>query len=148
MVTLQQHLSRATRRMRKFHWNRVMALRHCPQKKGVVHRIYTESPKKPNSAKRKVARVRLVGTTRHLRVKVPGPGHGSLARFGQVLIRGAHPRDLPGIRYSIIRGKLGSNAVFGRRKAHSTYGLRKLQITQLKLQELGLLKAEPRPTVL
>jgi small subunit ribosomal protein S12 len=116
-----------------------MALRHCPQKKGVVHRIYTESPKKPNSAKRKVARVRLVGTTRHLRVKVPGPGHGSLARFGQVLIRGAHPRDLPGIRYSIIRGKLGSNAVFSRRKGHSKYGLRKRQIEQLKLAALGVL---------
>lgn len=116
-----------------------MALRHCPQKKGVVHRIYTESPKKPNSAKRKVARVRLVGTTRHLRVKVPGPGHGSLARFGQVLIRGAHPRDLPGIRYCIIRGKLGSNAVFGRRKGHSKYGLRKRQIEQQQLQALGTL---------
>jgi small subunit ribosomal protein S12 len=91
----------------------------------VVHRIYTESPKKPNSAKRKVARVRLSSGPRYLRVKVPGPGHGNLARFAPVLVRGSHPRDLPGIRLSIIRGKLGSNPVMTRRKARSKYGLRK-----------------------
>ena len=106
-----------------------MALRHCPQRRGTVHRIYTESPKKPNSAKRKVARVRLGGSTRSLRVKVPGPGHGNLAKFAPVLIRGSHPRDLPGIRYSIIRGKLGSNPVQGRRKARSKYGLKKRHLT-------------------
>lgn len=126
MVTLNQHLRRATRRLPKFHWNRTTALDGCPQKRVVVHRMGTESPKKPNSAKRRVARVRIPGNPRHLRVKLPGPGHGNLARYAQVLIRGSHPRDLPGIRYSIIRGVLGSVPVFTRRKGRSKYGLRKV----------------------
>ena len=130
MVTLSQLVRRATRRFPKFHWNRTMALRHCPQKRGVVQRVYTESPKKPNSAKRKVARVRLPSFPRILRVKVPGPGHGNLAKFTPVLIRGSHPRDLPGVRYSIIRGKLGSHPIFSRRKGHSKYGLKKRQIME------------------
>jgi small subunit ribosomal protein S12 len=131
MVTLAQHLRKATRRRPKFHWNRTTVLERCPQKRVVVHRIYTESPKKPNSAKRRVVRARIPGRERHLRVKLPGPGHGNLARYAQVLIRGAHPRDLPGIRYSIIRGKLGSTPVLTRRKGRSKYGLRKRTIALL-----------------
>lgn len=111
-----------------------MVLKGCPQKRVVVHRVYTESPKKPNSAKRRVVRARILGSPRHLRVKLPGPGHGNLPRFGQVLIRGAHPRDLPGIRYSVIRGKLSSQPVFSRRKAASKYGLKKRVIMQLRLK--------------
>jgi small subunit ribosomal protein S12 len=95
----------------------------------MVHRIYTESPKKPNSAKRRVVRARIPGSHRNLRVKLPGPGHGNLARYAQVLIRGAHPRDLPGIRYSIIRGALSSLPVFTRRKGRSKYGVRKRHTT-------------------
>jgi small subunit ribosomal protein S12 len=72
-----------------------------------------------------VVRARLLGSDRQLRVKLPGPGTGKLAKYAQVLIRGAHPRDLPGIRYSIIRGKLGSQPNFNRRKARSKHGLRK-----------------------
>jgi small subunit ribosomal protein S12 len=125
MVTLSQHVRKATRRRPKFHWNRTKVLAGSPQKRVVVHRIGVEKPKKPNSAKRSVVRARLLGTDRHLRVKLPGPGTGKLAKFGQVLIRGAHPRDLPGVRYSIIRGKLSSQPNFLRRKARSKHGLRK-----------------------
>lgn len=127
MVTIHQHLDSKTKRFRKFHKKRTMALRGCPQKRGVLSKIGIESPKKPNSAKRKVARLRLC-TGKNLRVKIPGPGHGNLQKFSAVLIRGAHPRDLPGIRYSIIRGKLGSNPVLVRRKARSKYGLKKIHI--------------------
>ena len=110
-----------------------MALRGNPQKRGVVARIYIEHPKKPNSAKRKVARVRMC-TGKMLRVKVPGPGHGTLQKYSAVLIRAAHPRDLPGIRYSIIRGKMGSNPVLERRKRRSKYGLKRGLVKALEAQ--------------
>jgi small subunit ribosomal protein S12 len=127
MTTLQQILRRSVRRQSKVNYTRTVALRGNPQKRGVVHRIGTESPKKPNSAKRKVARVRLC-TGKMVRVKVPGPGHGNLQKFSAVLVRGAHARDLPGVRYSIIRGKLGANPVLTRRKRRSKYGLRRRHV--------------------
>jgi small subunit ribosomal protein S12 len=125
MVTLQQHLRKATARRPKFHWNRTMALRNSPQKRGVVQRIGFESPKKPNSAKRRTARVRLVGSFRLRRVKIPGPGSCGVAKFSAVLVHGHHPRDLPGVRLCIIPGKLGASPLFGRRQGRSHYGLRK-----------------------
>lgn len=128
MPTVQQILRKKIKRRRKFHKVRTKALKGCPQKRGVVNRIVVESPKKPNSAKRKVAKIRLC-TGKKLRVKVPGIGQGTLQKFSPILIRGAHPRDLPGIRYSIMRGKLGSSPVFERRKARSKYGLKKKYIT-------------------
>ena len=105
------------------------ALHRCPQRRGVCLQVKTKTPKKPNSAKRKVAKIRLC-TGKNLRVKIPGEGHGNLQKFSPVLIRGSHPRDLPGIRYSIIRGKLGSNPVFARRKGRSKYGVKKRHITE------------------
>lgn len=124
MATLQQHRMYPSMRLHKFHKKRTLALKGNPQKRGVVNKIGVESPKKPNSAKRKVARVRLC-TGKNIRVKVPGPGVGNLQKFSPVLIRASHPRDLPGVRYSIIRGKLGSNPVLVRRKARSKYGIKK-----------------------
>lgn len=108
MVTLQQLLRKKTSRRPKFHpvWSR--ALRGNPQKRGVVFKLGTESPRKPNSAKRRVARVTLC-TKKRIRVKVPGEGAGTLQKFSAVLVRGASPRDLPGVRYAIIRGKMQSN---------------------------------------
>ena len=126
MVTFQQHKKRTVKRIRKYHKVRTKALKGCPQKRGVVNRIITESPKKPNSAKRRVAKIKLC-TGKRLRVKVPGIGQGSLQKFSPILIRGSHPRDLPGIRYSIIRGKLGSNPVFERKKGRSKYGVKRKQ---------------------
>lgn len=130
MVTLQQHLRRATTRRSKFHWNRTTALRNGPQRRGVVQRLGTESPKKPNSAKRKVARVRLVGGFRLRRVKVPGPGSCGVAKFTAVLVHGHHARDLPGVRLCIIPGKLGASPLFGRRQGRSHYGLKKRMLPE------------------
>ncbi len=99
------------------------ALRGCPQKRGVCIRVYTSTPKKPNSALRKVARVRL---TNGLEVTsyIPGIGH-NLQEHSVVLIRGGRVKDLPGIRYHIIRGTLDSSGVEDRRRSRSKYGTKK-----------------------
>ena len=96
------------------------ALKECPQKRGVCTRVYTTTPKKPNSALRKVARVRL---TNGLEVTsyIPGVGH-NLQEHSIVLIRGGRVKDLPGIRYHIIRGSLDTAGVAGRKQSRSKYG--------------------------
>ena len=96
------------------------ALERCPQKRGVCLRVYTTTPKKPNSALRKVARVRL---TNGLEVTsyIPGVGH-NLQEHSIVLIRGGRVKDLPGIRYHIIRGSLDTAGVSGRKQGRSKYG--------------------------
>ena len=96
------------------------AMEACPQKRGVCIRVYTTTPKKPNSALRKVARVRL---TNGLEVTsyIPGVGH-NLQEHSIVLIRGGRVKDLPGIRYHIIRGSLDTAGVAGRRQSRSKYG--------------------------
>src|ERR1700730_16978158 len=100
--------------------NKVPALQASPQKRGVCTRVYTTTPKKPNSALRKVARVRL---TNGLEVTsyIPGVGH-NLQAHSIVLIRGGRVKDLPGIRYHIIRGSLDTAGVAGRRQSRSKYG--------------------------
>ena len=100
--------------------NKVPAMAQCPQKRGVCTRVYTTTPKKPNSALRKVARVRL---TNGLEVTsyIPGVGH-NLQEHSIVLIRGGRVKDLPGIRYHIIRGSLDTAGVAGRRQSRSKYG--------------------------
>lgn len=99
------------------------ALQNCPQKRGVCVRVYTTTPKKPNSALRKVARIRL---TNGIEVTgyIPGEGH-SLQEHSVVLIRGGRVKDLPGVRYHIIRGTLDSAGVDDRRKSRSKYGTKK-----------------------
>jgi small subunit ribosomal protein S12 len=96
------------------------ALKSCPQKRGVCTRVYTTTPKKPNSALRKVARVRL---TNHIEVTayIPGEGH-NLQEHSIVLIRGGRVKDLPGVRYHIVRGTLDASGVQGRKKSRSKYG--------------------------
>jgi len=96
------------------------ALNHCPQKRGVCTRVYTTTPKKPNSALRKVARVRL---TNQLEVTayIPGEGH-NLQEHSIVMIRGGRVKDLPGVRYHIVRGVLDTSGVQDRRQARSKYG--------------------------
>lgn len=99
------------------------ALKGCPQKRGVCTRVYTSTPKKPNSAIRKVARVRL--TNGHeVTSYIPGEGH-NLQEHSIVLIRGGRVKDLPGVRYHIIRGALDSTGVEGRNKGRSKYGVKK-----------------------
>jgi small subunit ribosomal protein S12 len=99
------------------------ALDRCPQKRGVCLRVYTTTPKKPNSALRKVARVRLTNGV-EVTVYIPGEGH-NLQEHSVVMIRGGRVKDLPGVRYHIIRGKLDSVGVKDRRKSRSKYGTKR-----------------------
>ena len=99
------------------------ALQSCPQKRGVCTRVYTSTPKKPNSALRKIARVRLSSGT-EVTAYIPGEGH-NLQEHSIVLVRGGRVRDLPGVRYHIVRGVLDSQGVQDRKQARSKYGAKK-----------------------
>jgi small subunit ribosomal protein S12 len=99
------------------------ALEGCPQKRGVCTRVYTTTPKKPNSALRKVARVRLTNGM-EVTAYIPGEGH-NLQEHSVVLIRGGRVKDLPGVRYHIIRGTLDAIGVQERRQGRSKYGTKK-----------------------
>ncbi|NOZ86552.1 MAG: 30S ribosomal protein S12 [Deltaproteobacteria bacterium] len=99
------------------------ALKSCPQKRGVCIRVYTATPKKPNSALRKVARVRL-SNGMEVTTYIPGEGH-NLQEHSVVLIRGGRVKDLPGVRYHIVRGTLDATGVEGRKKSRSKYGTRR-----------------------
>ncbi len=99
------------------------ALRGAPQKRGVCTRVYTTTPKKPNSALRKVARVRLT-TGIEVTAYIPGVGH-NLQEHSIVLVRGGRVKDLPGVRYKIIRGSLDTQGVRGRKQARSRYGAKR-----------------------
>jgi small subunit ribosomal protein S12 len=102
---------------------KVPALQECPQKRGVCTRVYTTTPKKPNSALRKVARVRL--TNGHEVISyIPGEGH-NLQEHSVVMIRGGRVKDLPGVRYHIIRGTLDTQGVKDRKKRRSLYGAKR-----------------------
>ena len=99
------------------------ALKGAPQKRGVCIRVFTQTPKKPNSALRKVARVRLTNGI-EVTAYIPGEGH-TLQEHSVVLIRGGRVKDLPGVRYHIVRGALDASGVNGRKRGRSKYGTRK-----------------------
>jgi len=99
------------------------ALKGCPQRRGVCVRVYTTTPKKPNSALRKVARVRLTNGM-EVTTYIPGEGH-NLQEHSVVLIRGGRVKDLPGVRYHIIRGSLDTAGVSNRRQGRSKYGAKR-----------------------
>ena len=99
------------------------ALQKCPQKRGVCVRVYTSTPKKPNSALRKVARVRLTNGI-EVTTYIPGIGH-NLQEHSIVLIRGGRVKDLPGVRYHVVRGTLDSIGVEGRKQSRSKYGTKR-----------------------
>lgn len=103
------------------------ALKACPQKRGVCTRVYTTTPKKPNSAMRKVARVRLTNSI-EVTAYIPGEGH-NLQEHSIVLIRGGRVKDLPGVRYHIVRGSLDASGVDGRVHSRSKYGAKRPQKT-------------------
>ncbi len=98
-------------------------LKKCPQKRGVCLKVFTTTPKKPNSALRKVARIKLT-TGAEVTAYIPGEGH-NLQEHSSVLIRGGRVKDLPGIKYHIIRGVLDSNGVINRKNGRSKYGTKK-----------------------
>jgi len=99
------------------------ALKNCPQKKGICTRVYTSTPKKPNSALRKVARVRLRNGF-EVTAYIPGEGH-NLNEHSVVLVRGGRVKDLPGVRYHIIRGVEDASGVEGRKQSRSKYGTKR-----------------------
>ena len=105
--------------MQKFK-TKAPALMSCPQKRGVCTRVYTTTPKKPNSALRKVARVRLTNGI-EITAYIPGEGH-NLQEHSIVLVRGGRVKDLPGVRYHIIRGALDASGVDDRKQSRSKYG--------------------------
>ena len=110
-------------RQRKVKKSNTRALQRCPQKRGVCVRVYTSTPKKPNSALRKVARVRLTNGI-EVTSYIPGEGH-NLQEHSVVLIRGGRVKDLPGVRYHIIRGTLDATGVEARRQGRSKYGAKR-----------------------
>ena len=103
--------------------DKVPAMQECPQKRGVCTRVYTTTPKKPNSALRKVARVRLTNGF-EVTSYIPGEGH-NLQEHSVVLIRGGRVKDLPGVRYHIVRGKLEAHGVADRKQSRSKYGAKR-----------------------
>ena len=103
--------------------NKVPAMEACPQKRGVCTRVYTTTPKKPNSALRKVARVRLTNSV-EVTTYIPGIGH-NLQEHSIVLVRGGRVKDLPGVRYHIVRGTLDSVGVANRKQGRSKYGAKR-----------------------
>ncbi|NWF88871.1 MAG: 30S ribosomal protein S12 [Ignavibacteriaceae bacterium] len=121
MPTINQLVRKG--RVRILSKNKAPALDACPQKRGVCTRVYTTTPKKPNSALRKVARVRLTNGI-EVTSYIPGEGH-NLQEHSIVLIRGGRVKDLPGVRYHIIRGTLDTSGVEDRKKGRSKYGAKK-----------------------
>ncbi len=123
MVTINQLVRNGREKLR---WkSKSPAMKGCPQKRGVCTRVYTTTPKKPNSALRKVARVRLTNGI-EVTSYIPGVGH-NLQEHSVVLIRGGRVKDLPGVRYHIIRGTLDSVGVQGRKQGRSKYGAKRPQ---------------------
>jgi small subunit ribosomal protein S12 len=121
MPTINQLIRRSRRDVEKK--EKSPALRANPQKRGVCTRVYTTTPKKPNSALRKVARVRLTNQI-EVTAYIPGEGH-NLQEHSIVLIRGGRVKDLPGVRYHIVRGTLDASGVNGRMQSRSKYGAKK-----------------------
>lgn len=121
MPTIQQLIRKGRKTINVASKSR--ALDSCPQKRGVCTRVYTTTPKKPNSALRKVAKVRLTNQTEVI-AYIPGEGH-NLQEHSIVLIRGGRVKDLPGVRYHIIRGALDTQGVQDRKQSRSKYGTKK-----------------------
>ncbi len=121
MPTINQLVRKG--RVRILGKSKAPALDACPQKRGVCTRVYTTTPKKPNSALRKVARVRLTNNI-EVTAYIPGEGH-NLQEHSLVMIRGGRVKDLPGVRYHIIRGTLDTSGVEDRKKGRSKYGAKK-----------------------
>ena len=113
-------------RQKKIKKTKKLMLEKCPQKKGTCLKVFIASPKKPNSASRKVVKVVLLSTKKQTQCHIPGIKH-SLQRYSTVLIRGGRVKDLPGIKYRVIRGKFDLKCVYDRFKARSKYGISKLE---------------------
>lgn len=124
MSTINQLIKHS--RARKIKKTKSPALKQCPQKKAVCTKVYVTSPKKPNSAKRKVAKLRLTNTLQTI-AYIPGEGH-NLQEHSVVLIRGGAVKDLPGIKYHLVRGKYDLGSIINRSQSRSKYGTKKEEI--------------------
>tara|TARA_Y100000748_G_C15238472_1_gene388071 strand:- start:50 stop:430 length:381 start_codon:yes stop_codon:yes gene_type:complete len=124
MPTIQQLVRKGRKKLKSK--SKSPALDSCPQKRGVCTRVYTTTPKKPNSAMRKVARVRL-SHGKEVNAYIPGEGH-NLQEHSIVLIRGGRVKDLPGVRYHVIRGTLDTGGVDDRTQRRSKYGAKKPKV--------------------
>ena len=121
MPTIKQMIKRGRKKQRND--SKSPALQNCPQKRGVCLRVYTTTPKKPNSALRKVARVRLTNGV-EVTSYIGGEGH-NLQEHSVVLVRGGRVKDLPGVRYHMVRGSLDTQGVNNRKQSRSKYGTKK-----------------------
>ncbi len=121
MPTIQQLVRKGRAKIQ--YKSKSPALDSCPQRRGVCVRVYTTTPKKPNSAMRKVARVRLING-KEVNAYIPGEGH-NLQEHSIVLVRGGRVKDLPGVRYHLVRGALDASGVDGRAKSRSKYGTKR-----------------------
>ncbi len=121
MATINQLIRHGRHSGRQF--SKAPALMSCPQRRGVCTRVYTTTPKKPNSALRKVARVKLT-SKQEVTAYIPGVGH-NLQEHSIVMVRGGRVKDLPGVRYHIIRGALDAGGVEGRMQSRSLYGAKR-----------------------
>lgn len=122
MPTIQQLVQSARKKIIKK--TKSPALQSCPQRRGVCTRVFTTTPKKPNSALRKVARVRLLKSRIEVTAYIPGIGH-NLLEHAMVLVRGGRVKDLPGVRYHIVRGTLDTAGVKDRVQSRSKYGVKR-----------------------
>jgi small subunit ribosomal protein S12 len=118
MATKNQLL---TLRVKKYIRNKVPALMHCPQRKAICVKVFIRTPKKPHSAQRKVAKVKINNYKYRIEAYIPGIGH-NLQEFSTVLVRGGRVKDLPGVKYHLIRGKYDFKGLLARRQARSKYG--------------------------
>lgn len=125
MPTINQ-LNRNPRGKKKVRRSSAPALQGCPHKKGVCLKIFTRTPKKPNSALRKVARLRL-STGNRITAYIPGEGH-NLQDFSTVLVRGGRVKDLPGVKYHLVRGKYDFHGLKNRKQARSKYGIKIIKL--------------------
>ena len=123
MPTSNQLIHKKKTRLRKRKRNKTPALKGCPQKRGVCAKIIFRTPKKPNSALRKVAKVRLA-SRRRVEAYIPGIGH-NLQEYSTVLMRGGRVKDLPGVKYHLVRNKYDFKPVHNRKSSRSKYGVKK-----------------------
>jgi len=128
MPTIQRLVRKG--RISRIDKSKAPALDSCPQRRGVCTRVYTTTPKKPNSAMRKVARVRLTNQ-KEVNAYIPGEGH-NLQEHSIVLVRGGRVKDLPGVRYHVVRGALDTAGVDGRNQRRSKYGSKKKKAAAAK----------------
>ena len=144
MPTIAQLIRK--RRVLKGRKTKSPALMNCPQRRGVCLQVRTMTPKKPHSALRKVAKVRL-SNRQEMTAYIPGIGH-ELAEHNIVLVRGGRVRDLPGVRYHVVRGKYDASGVVGRKKARSKYGTKKGEVkpvARVESSEEEATKTEEKP---